>query len=414
VTKANHRAGGVGYETGILASQLLTSAQIAAKESNTLIPIVRQTHHPRSLPTFVGGRYFVDLSEDTSLDSRTREYEKLVRSLHDTPLHRAPPVGRNPFAPTTTASSASLRLVSASDLELPRALRALRTAAGEALVARQNTFAHLAGSTEALRAAEFLKALNTHHDYLRACVLMAAHTATEAGLFAEELEQVIQPRGWSRAGQQRLVELPYAVGWALHRLLGAALASRSRSSEAVKLALEPIEAVDGNRHPIILRRNLTGWPVRHIDSIEWWRFARTLPNEWPWLTEVFGDSEEYWVAFVAHTLTLNFAEFLWRVRAGPPFDVVRRDREHAPNVPPYYIDEDSDIQRRAVRMMIRDREGLRGALGVLASDPGIRERWAQWISYQQSWRGIESAWGSSSGGAPHADLIDRILDSSRA
>jgi hypothetical protein len=204
--------------------------------------------------------------------------------------------------------------------------------------------------------------------------------------------------------------LPYAVGWALHRLLGAALVSRSRSAEAVKLALEPIEDVDGNRRPIILRRNLTGWPVRAGDSKEAWQLARTLPTEWPWLTEVFGDSEEYWVAFVAHTLTLNFAEFLWRVGRGPPFDVVRQDREHAPNVPPSYIDEDADIQRRAVRMMIHDRGGLRATLGGLATDPGLRERWTQWISFQQSWRSIESAWGLG-GGAPHRDLIDRILDS---
>ncbi|MDB6105340.1 MAG: hypothetical protein JWO52_5339 [Gammaproteobacteria bacterium] len=137
-----------------------------------------------------------------------------------------------------------------------------------------------------------------------------------------------------------------------------ALVEHSRAADAVTIALENVEDSSGAREPIILRRKLTGWPILHADSHETWEFARTLPHEWSWLADAFGDAEEFWVAFVAHTMTLNFAEFLWRVQHGPPFEVLRRDGKHAPRIPPYYIDEDADVQRRAFRMFTRDAEAF--------------------------------------------------------
>jgi hypothetical protein len=51
---------------------------------------------------------------------------------------------------------------------------------------------------------------------------------------------------------------------------------------------------------------------------------------------------------------------------------------------------------------------LTAGLGLLARIPNLRERWAQWISFQQSWLSIETG-GSATGSAPHADLLDAIL-----
>ena len=412
VAKANDRAGGVGYETSIFASQLLTSAQIAAKEKSSLIPIVRQASKSHLLPTFVQGRFYADLSADTDPANREREYEKLVRTLHDTPQHRAPPLGRNPFVALQREASAPrqpARVSNHAEAELRRTLRTLRTTCASNLVARQSVFSYLLGAaTKAKRMSEFLRVLGTHEDYLRECVTAALQSPVNIGVFVEEIEHVIQPKGWSGSGSSRVVELPYAVGWALHRLVGAALVSQSRAADAGMLALERVVDTQGTRQPIILRRNLTGWPLLSVDSHESWEFARTLPHEWSWLAQMFGDAEEFWDAFVAHTLMLNFTEFLWRVRYGPAFEVIRPNREHGLYVPPYYIDEDPDVQRRAVRLMTRDREGLHATLGTLSEDPDLRQQWSQWITFQQSWRSLESH-GSAGGAAPHRDLIDHLL-----
>jgi TIR domain len=409
VAKANARAGGVGYETGIVTSQLLTRAQIDAKEPSTIIPVVRQSQQPRVLPIFAGGRLYVDLSADTDLKAREAAYEQLVRTLHRTPKHRVPAVGRNPYA----AQAPELSIIGAnvappSDPELRRKLRTLRVAAADALVARQSGFAYIAGATEAIRSAELMKALRTHEEYFLTCVAAVFGGLMNAELLAEEIEQVIQPSGWSGAGPSRVVELPYALGWSLHRLTGAALLCQSRPAEAVKLALESIEDIQGTRRPIIMRRNLTGWPILFGNSREAWDYAHVLPIEWPWLNTHFGDREEYRVGLVAHALTLNFAEFQSRVRNGPPFEQIREDREHGPYVPPYYIDETTDIRRRAARMLTRDRDGLRAMLGELATDPTIRQKWTQWVTFQQTWHSIESV-GADGGAVPHADLVEQLL-----
>jgi hypothetical protein len=127
-----------------------------------------------------------------------------------------------------------------------------------------------------------------------------------------------------------------------------------------------------------------------------------------WITTDFAEVDEYWVATVAHALALNFTEFLARVQNGPNFEVVRQDREHAPRIPLYFWNEDTDTQRRAFRMLLRDSTGLRASLGLLARIPNLLDRWEEWIHYQQSWVSIESH-GAATGAAPHGDLIKILL-----
>jgi len=88
VAKANARAGGVGYESGLLASLLLNPQQIAAKTAARLIPVVRQSSIPRRLPLFVNSRLYADLSAD--MPQAEVAYEELVRTCtaHVSTRHR--------------------------------------------------------------------------------------------------------------------------------------------------------------------------------------------------------------------------------------------------------------------------------------------------------------------------------------
>lgn len=196
---------------------------------------------------------------------------------------------------------------------------------------------------------------------------------------------MITPKGWSSSGSVRIVELPYAVGWAAHHLVGAALLEQGKAEQAVQCAREPIQVKPGTRHAVFEIGRLTDWPVHLGDSNEAWESLRRLSEQLRWISTDFGEADEYRAATVAHALALNFTEFLARVQNGPNFEVVRQDREHAPRIPLYFWNEDTETQRRAFRMLLRDSTGLRAALDLLARIPNLVDRWEEWIRYQQSW-----------------------------
>jgi hypothetical protein len=129
---------------------------------------------------------------------------------------------------------------------------------------------------------------------------------------------------------------------------------------------------------------------------------------YPWITDCFGDAEEYWVAMIAHAIALNFAEFRWRLQHGPAFDVVRQDRENGPYAPLYFWLEPSDLQRRAFRLLTRDPAQMKLVLGRHAQSVDLVQHWATWIRFQQSWGSVETH-GAASGSPPHGNLIDLLM-----
>jgi len=411
IAKADARAGGTGYESGLIASLLLNPTQIAAKGPARLIPVVRQTSTPRQLPRFVAGRVYADLSEGTLAADAT--YEQLVRRLHGTPQHEPPPIGHNPFAPVTPSVpriDAGGRTVSNGTVhDLRRALRRARTEGAEALLARQGQLPMLAGATPQQRDDEMLSVLNTHEKYLRMLARSAHRGELSPSVLAEELEDVMHPKDWPQSGPTRVVELPRALGWAAHRLAGAALVEHGKAGEVAELAREGIRLTDEAPQPLILTPALTGWPIRGGHSREAWDCTRRWPAAFAWLIELFGDIDQYWTAMVAHSVVLNWAEFCWRLQHGPAFDEIRADREHGPTVPLYFWNEPAEVQRQAFRLVKHDAAGLRAGLGVHIQTLDLEARWRQWISFQRSWLAIELLGNSSVEAAPHEALLMLVL-----
>ena len=402
--KANERAGGVGYETTLVSALLSNRAPVESDGRSRVIPILRQS----AVPHFLTGRLYVDLSSDEDLSG----YETLLRTLHRTPRHVRPRIGRNPFAPVEAPGQRTGVPEATSGLapirDLTRALRAARLRGVSALLDRKPHLPLLAGSQPAQREQELMRVIQTHGTYLEILVQVALAGTLTPSQFGEELEEVTHPTDWITQGVTRLVELPNALGWAANHLVGAAFLEHGRAGLAVQCARESIEIRSGVRQRVFEFRPVTGWPLHMGDSREAWQSLRALPEHLPWLSIEFDDAEAYWVACVAHGLSLSFSEFLARVQSGPPFERVRQDREHAPRMPPYYLIEDAQIQRRAYRMLLRDVEGLRDCLGVLAQVPHLRDLWVQWIDFEQAWMNIESHLEFARA-APHADLVDRLL-----
>lgn len=88
VEKANSGKGGVGYEKMIVTAHLLKQIN-----ENKVIPVIKQTAS-KALPTFLTTKLYIDFSKPEEFEF---SYDELVRTIHNSPIFKKPPVGNNPF-----------------------------------------------------------------------------------------------------------------------------------------------------------------------------------------------------------------------------------------------------------------------------------------------------------------------------
>jgi hypothetical protein len=410
VRKADERAGGVGYESSLLSAQLLAARQIAEQDASRIIPILRQSTPTPRVPRFMAGRYYANLSEN--VPHFEAEYEQLVRTLHRAPKHQPPARGTNPFATRGTAPAEPGMYAASSDAsnsssarDLQRHMGTMRHTGAKVLVAR-HSFLPPGYISPGRPSDELTSVIRTHEPYLRELVQSTLKGPLSARLLAHEIEDVMSIPGWPQNGPASLVQLPRALGWAAHRLIGAALLLKGRAGLAVALARQSILLGDQERK-LIRAPELIGWPIGFGHSREAWETTRHWSNSFPWLNELFGP-EEYWVAMNAHVITLNFAEFLERAAHGPSFHQIRRDRQHTPNVPLHFWEEPAEVGRRAFRLVAEDaRPGLRDRIGT-AIHLSLGDLWERWMAYQRGWLEIESN-AAASARPPHQGLLAAVL-----
>ena len=79
----------MGYE-----KQIITAEMLADPHTNWVVPVIRNNSESQIVPTFLGGKLYVDFRDDLLYESK---YEELLRSLHDEPIMPVPPLGENPF-----------------------------------------------------------------------------------------------------------------------------------------------------------------------------------------------------------------------------------------------------------------------------------------------------------------------------
>jgi hypothetical protein len=75
-TKSDKRTGGVGYEGDIITAEVLTE-----KNDRKFIPILKEGEWKESAPSWLLGKNYVDLREDTSF--KDNSYEALLMHIHD-------------------------------------------------------------------------------------------------------------------------------------------------------------------------------------------------------------------------------------------------------------------------------------------------------------------------------------------
>jgi hypothetical protein len=88
VSKANSGKGGVGYEKMIVTANLLVHIT-----NNKVIPLIKQ-ESTKILPTFLKTKLYIDFSKPEDFEF---SYDDLIRTIHNSPIFKKPPVGDNPF-----------------------------------------------------------------------------------------------------------------------------------------------------------------------------------------------------------------------------------------------------------------------------------------------------------------------------
>lgn len=89
VTKANEGLGGAGYE-----KQILTAELIKDQNSERIIPLIKNNSSDKKTPIFLYGRVYINFDEKYLYE---RNYEELLRDIHEEPIKPIPPIGPNPF-----------------------------------------------------------------------------------------------------------------------------------------------------------------------------------------------------------------------------------------------------------------------------------------------------------------------------
>jgi len=85
--KSDERKGGVGYEGDIMTGEVLTQ-----RNDRKFIPVLRSGTWSDSIPSWLMGKYSIDLSSDPYSDE---QYHDLLVTLHNQ-REQAPPVGNDP------------------------------------------------------------------------------------------------------------------------------------------------------------------------------------------------------------------------------------------------------------------------------------------------------------------------------
>lgn len=88
--KANDRSGGVGTETMIISAKVYEST---IQEKFIPIVVERDEEGQEFLPTYLGSRIYIDLSEESSFEEN---YEQLLRQIYERPSLARPKLGSPP------------------------------------------------------------------------------------------------------------------------------------------------------------------------------------------------------------------------------------------------------------------------------------------------------------------------------
>ena len=420
VRKANDRKGGVGYEVQIVTAQLVENLGI-----DKFIPIIRHASGQEKTPTFLGGRVYIDFTDDSQFNEK---FNDLLHKLYEVPVEKKPPLGESLFAQLSSGQGASsseetdtqlpeipAQVESASDayaaaVKLARAgdmfgwrqlLKQIKPRVFDSLV--QWWQYELEGKLPEGR--ERFEVVNKAVEIISpliSVILVGVESRREQ--FRDQksiLDDLLNSARWNRANVS--VNLRHTLGYIYHSLHGSLSLYTNQLDLALSLARVKAFDSDKKEHLYVWERSRLMAGDGSLGPDSWEYLSTAYKRGWEWLAPIFGDESEYRTSLVAYYMALNIHELASRI-ASDQQDMLNAISVFSLKVPLTFLSEDHRIIQRAITLL-RDQEELTKLWTCLnVTRQQMESSWGNWIrTYEQPlWGGNERQHNSRA----RYDLID--------
>jgi len=369
--------------------------------------VLRDGTKDDSIPTFAKTRVFIDFREDAEY---LESLESLLRDILTTPANPKPTLGSSPFAGSDGVVIKSeirqnlLEVVAAPDPEKAFAhsvhLLRQRDAIGWKALFR-NTAKACTRSLLSWRAlAE--KDPDPYRNMARhimdavssvAPIFVIALTATESGesgvnVQRSLLDDLIRPPSWNLAGYDWIVEMPRALGFIYHHLLGAHLIQESQQLDALRLlTMDVTDSDSAGTSPLWCSAELMGWcrPFEGNCEVSW-DFVVGLYKRLRWLAHFFPYERDYLEAIGAYRVLASLVDFAMAVKASPS-DEKTTFKPHL-QVHPGFLNTREIVEnlRTSIRKAVPDKLSIsRLADLVGVHEEKLRTFWPLWFRAWFGW-----------------------------
>ena len=411
VKKANAREGGVGYEIQIVTAQLVKDLG-----TDKFIPVIRQVSGEEKTPTCLETRVYIDFTDDNQFEGK---FNELRHELHRESIVEKPPLGKNPFAQSSSgreappsegldtqlpdipeqvesasdAYSAAVKIARAGDVfgwrELieriqPRVFNSLVQWRQTELDGRQPE------STGEFQVAD--KAVDIISPLISVALVGVKSRIEQFRDQKSSLYDLLNIPGWSNHGHSTWIRIPHTLGYVYHSLHGSLCLNTDQLDLALSLAQTEIPIVGGTKpSPVWDNRELMGWyGLLGPNFIERWKYLAEAYEKWEdWLSPIFGDESKYRTSLVAYYMALHIHELAARIASGEQ-NSLNASAYSTPafpfKVPLTFVSEGSDINNRAVDLLCRNPgtfTELWASLNVTREQ--MEYAWEDWINLYEDW-----------------------------
>lgn len=397
VRKADDGNGGVGYESMIVTGELVQNLG-----TSKFIPVIRQDKDTSAKPVSVSTRYHINLSEGADIDE---QFSSLLKAIHRVVKTAKPLIGVSPFSTSRTTAPAleDLKTLSVDNMT-DLFNQSLEIARREDLIAWRKLSAKARqGLSEKLAdwrkhyEREGLRGLNPRdrsklfdHVAEGVGIYQPLKAISLAGVMSSNpkfnnqravLDDMIHPRNWNRSGVTAIADMPLTIAFVYQALHGAMCLYSDQLSLAIRLARERVTTgYRGDGNPLFKESGVIGWPpTLGGNSQMGWEFLWDLPERWAWLTEAFGDADEYRVSLCSYQVGLTLLELVEMIASGHQ-DLLEQN-DLVLEVPIRFPAMDHEIVRRAYRRFLHSPDQIRDVWrNRKIADEVVQDAWPRWVS----------------------------------
>lgn len=408
VRKADDGQGGVGYESMIVTGELV-------KDLGTykFIPVIRQNNKKKILPAFLSTRNYIDISNDKDYSDKLRE---LVQELRNTRKIEKSKSGRNHYRSNTTEKetndlSKTVDIISILS-EKEKGYESLNDLYQKAIVITQN------GDTIAWRKLtqsvnkDFSVKLNKWFEKYKndkiidknsiieriveaasiySPLICMSLTGVESGKdeFKNQssvLDTILYPKDWGYSGPTVYVNINRGIAFIYQALHGALSLDTNQPDLALGLATTVIvDKYNSKSLPLWKIKDLIGWPDSFgHNCIIAWNALKSLPNNWEWLLNIFGDNDKFIASICSYYALLNFYEYL-DVFNNSNENIFKDPYNNRLDVPVCFLMEGNNTIQ-GIKLLIRNKDFLEKLIKDYNLDIyQIKENWNVWIQMYTNW-----------------------------